>query len=64
MGVQCYLTRTALDLLGIVEPTKRGNLSQHQNNKYGIDLVDAFECVLWWEAHTAILHKMKTLPSF
>lgn len=51
-------------LLGIVEPTKRGNLSQHRNNKYGIDLVDAFECVLRWEAHTAILHKMKTFACF
>jgi hypothetical protein len=64
VGVQWHLIRTALDLLDIVEPTKRGNLSQHRNNKYGIDLVDTFECVLWWEAHTAILHKMKTLPSF
>ena len=29
-GVQCHLTRTVWFQMGIVEPTKRGNLSQHQ----------------------------------
>ena len=30
VGVQCHLARTVCFLMGIVEPAKRGNLSQHR----------------------------------
>lgn len=33
VGVQCHLTRTVCFLMGIVEPTKRGNLSRHHKKQ-------------------------------